>query len=261
MSSILEFEGKNVDEAVKNACEELNLSKEKLPYEVLSSGATGIFGLVGNKKARIRVTVPEFESTAEILNDEPPSDGFQELINRADSSLQKNLEANETHAFSNDPKELGRDILQRIIDFITTAAKISVEDGSDRILFNVEGGKSAVLIGKHGQTLEAIQHIVEKVINKHNAERVRVQVDIDGYLEKRRASLKGLAGRLAEKTKRTGKPTMVGKMNAHDRRIVHVALHDDSEVRTQSMGDGFLRKLVIFPKKYSPRNKRSGETV
>ncbi|UCD89420.1 MAG: RNA-binding protein, partial [Desulfobacterales bacterium] len=66
-----------------------------------------------------------------------------------------------------------------------------------------------------------------------------------------------LATRMAEKVKRTGKPATIDPMNAHDRRIVHIALKDDSKVRTQSVGEGFLRKLVILPKKNSYRKKRS----
>ena len=258
--SVLEFEGKNVEEAVEKACQELNLSKENLKHKVVYYGSTGIFGLVGNKKARIRVTVPEPKSTPETLNDEPQSDRSYEQTNKVYSPIQTTIAEGGSHTFSDDQKEVGRDALQRIIDFITTDAKISVEDGSDRIFFNVEGGKSAVLIGKRGQTLEAIQHIVEKIINKHSSERVRVQIDVEGYLENRRASLKGLARRLAEKAKRTGKPATVGTMNAHDRRIVHIALQDDSGVRTQSMGDGFLRKLVIFPRKHSSSRSRTDRT-
>lgn len=254
MSSVLEFEGKNVEEAVKKACQELNLSTEKLQHEVISYGATGIFGLVGTKKARIRVTVPDPESVAEILKDDQQSDESLDETTQVSSLIQT---ISEIHTFSNDPKELGKDVLQRIIDFITSGAKISVEDSSERILFNVEGGQSGVLIGKHGQTLEAIQYLVEKIINKHCPERVRIQIDIEGYLANRRATLKGLAERLAEKAKRTGKPAIVGKMNAYERRIVHLALQDDSGVRTQSMGDGFLRKLVIFPRKHSSRKHRS----
>jgi spoIIIJ-associated protein len=139
---------------------------------------------------------------------------------------------------------------------ITTDATISIEERSNRIFFNVKGGNSAILIGKRGQTLEAIQYILEKIVNKKRQERIRIQVDVEGYLEKRRVSLEGLATRLAEKVKRTGKPATIGQMNSHDRRIVHIALKNDSQVRTQSMGEGVLRKLVIFPKKYSQRKKR-----
>ncbi len=154
-----------------------------------------------------------------------------------------------------DPKEIGREALQRMIDLITTDATISIEEKSNRFCFNVKGGNSAVLIGKRGQTLEAMQYIVEKIVNKKRKERVGIQVDVEGYLEKRRISLEKTAFRLAEKVKRTGKPATIGQMNSHDRRIVHIALKDDDMVRTQSMGDGILRKLVIFPKKNSSRKK------
>jgi spoIIIJ-associated protein len=104
---------------------------------------------------------------------------------------------------------------------------------------------------KRGQTLDAIQSIVEKVINKHRENRTRVLVDIEGYLETRKENLEKLAMRLAEKSIRTGKPMSLGEMNAYDRRIVHIALKENPDVQTRSRGEGPLRKLVIFPKKKS----------
>ncbi len=99
---------------------------------------------------------------------------------------------------------------------------------------------------------------MEKIVNKHHKERVRLQIDIEGYLENRRTRLRSLAQRLAEKAKQTGKPSTISQLNSHDRRIVHLSLKDDSDVRTQSMGDGFYRKLVIFPKrKKNPKKKDS----
>lgn len=123
-------------------------------------------------------------------------------------------------------------------------------------MFDINGGNAAVLIGRRGQTLEAIQYLVEKIINKRRGKRVRIQVDVEGYAKNRRASLKKLAGRTAEKVKRTGKPATIGQMNAHDRRIVHMALKDDNAVRTQSVGEGYIRKLVIFPKKNFYRKRK-----
>ncbi len=151
--------------------------------------------------------------------------------------------------------------MQRIVDAITTDAKISVVEDSDRILLTVIGGNSAVLIGKHGQTLEAIQSIVEKILNKRNQHRIRVEVDIEGYLEGRRANLQRQAARLAEKCKRIGKPVAVGQMNAHDRRLVHLALKDDTEVRTQSIGEGYLRKLMIFPRKNAFSKRKAPRNI
>ena len=141
--------------------------------------------------------------------------------------------------------------MQRIIDAITSDAKISVEENSERILLNVACDNAAILIGKKGQTLEAIQSIVEKVINKHNNNnnRIRIQVDVEGYLETRRTNLEKLAARLADKSKRIRKPISLGQMSAHDRRIIHMALKDDPGVRTKSRGEGYMRKIVIFPQK------------
>jgi spoIIIJ-associated protein len=144
---------------------------------------------------------------------------------------------------------MGRLVLQRIVDTITSDAKISVEKDEDRLLFNVNGGNAGILIGKRGQTLDAIQAIVNKVVNKHNQNRTRVLVDIEGYLETRRENLEKMALRLAEKSKKIGKPMTMGPMNSYDRRIVHLALQGFAEVQTRSRGAGPLRKLVILPKK------------
>jgi spoIIIJ-associated protein len=115
---------------------------------------------------------------------------------------------------------------------------------------NVAGGNAGVLIGKKGQTLEAIQSLVDKIVNKHNDyhDRIRVQVDVEGYLATRELNLEKLAMRMADKSKKIRKPISLGQMNGYDRRIVHMALKDDQEVQTKSRGEGYIRKLVIFPK-------------
>ncbi len=346
-SSCKEFEAKAVEKAVQKASEALNIPKDKLKYNVISYGSTGIFGLVGAKKAKICVTLPPEENrkkkshqrpkqkpdaappqkekedrsaaataptTAPAAIDEPSSlvtslveEAFgastpkepeqreerpaskpksehrkttqpsaekpepEEETPRMDSEPTGEIpsESEDVAAAEPEPEEmtispemeesinLGKETLQRIIDFITSDAGIAVEPRKDRVLFNVSGGNPGILIGKRGQTLEAIQYLVEKVVNKHSEDRIRIQVDVEGYLDNRRASLEGLAKRLAEKTRTSGKPSTLGQMNAHDRRIVHLTLKNDNTVRTQSMGDGFYRKLVIFPKKRRKSNKRN----
>ena len=143
----------------------------------------------------------------------------------------------------------GREALEQIVNEITDDTKIEVVADNERILFKVSGGNSAILIGKRGQTLEAIQYIVDKIVNRQHEIRFRVQIDVEDYMKNRRANRRDLAERLAEKSKRTGKPVTLGQMNAHDRRIVHITLKNDSGVWTQSRGDGFYWKLIIFPKK------------
>ena len=252
MSPSLEFEDKNVEMAVKKACEKLNIPKEKLKHDVISYGSTGIFGLVGTKKARIRVILPKTSQNFKMEETKPKKEktaSLDQTLKNTDVQMNVPMDDIELSISEDDPKEIGSEALRRIIDLITADATISIEEKSNRIFFNVKGGNSAVLIGKRGQTLEAIQYIVEKIVNKKRKERV------EGYLEKRRISLEKTAFRLAEKVKRNGKPATIGQMNSHDRRIVHIALKDDNLVRTQSMGEGILRKLVIFPKKNSSRKK------
>ena len=103
---------------------------------------------------------------------------------------------------------------------------ISVKKTAERIFFNIKDGNAGVLIGKRGQTLEAIHYLVEKILNKKTESHVRIQIDVEGYLETRKSSLTRLAERLAQKSKKTGKPMTIGQMNAHDRRIVHLALKE-----------------------------------
>ena len=256
MSHCVEFEDKNVEMAVKKACEELNIPREKLKHDVISYGSTGIFGLVGTKKARIRVTLPEPSPKVvfEISDEEEQNESsYEQTIESVDSQTEITNDEGWDYSVVDDPRDLGQEALQKIIDLITTDATISIEKHSNRIVFNVSGGNSAVLIGKRGQTLEAIQYLVENIVNKNRKGRVSIHIDVEGYREKRRISLQRLAVRMAEKVKSTGKPSAIGQMNAHDRRIVHMALQDDNRVRTQSKGEGFLKKLVIFPKKNSSR--------
>jgi len=259
MSHCVEFEDKNVEMAVKKACEELNIPREKLKHDVISYGSTGIFGLVGTKKARIRVTLPELapKIAFEKINEEQQNESlYEKPIESVEEQIEISHDEDRDNSVADDPVDLGREALEKIIDLITTDATISMEEDSNRIVFNVSGGNSAVLIGKRGQTLEAIQYLVEKIVNKKRKGRVVIHVDVEGYLEKRRISLQRLAVGMAEKVKSTGKPSALGQMNAHDRRIVHIALQDDNRVRTQSKGEGFLKKLVIFPKKNFSRKQR-----
>ena len=263
MSSV-EFEGKNVDKAVEMACVELNMAADDLDYEILSRGSSGIFGLAGVKNARIRVRLPETNQGSRpdqdsedldnpALTDQTPAATAESDDDNSAETLPRSVGSGE------DPVDLARDVLQRIIDAITSGATISAEETSDRILLNVTGGNAGSLIGKKGQTLEAIQSLVDKIVNKRNNrhDRIRVQVDVEGYLATRRLNLEKLAMRLADKSKKIRKPISLGQMNGYDRRIVHLALKDDPGVQTKSRGEGYMRKLVIFPRKNRAHSQAS----
>ena len=251
MSEQFEFIGKNVDKALEKASTELNIPIEKLRYDVVSYGSSGIFGLVGAKKAKIRVKNAMeslAQSDARAKARDLVKDAFQLEDEPAKQPAPQDLEPS---------NEVGTEALTRILDFITSDTKIEAETSPQRILFKVEGGNSGLLIGKRGQTLEAIQYLVEKIVNKQTQQRIRVLVDVEGYLKTRKNNLQKLASKLAEKAKRTQKPVTIGQMNAYDRRTVHLHLKGKNGVRTQSVGEGYYRKLIVFPKKRRRSKQRN----
>jgi spoIIIJ-associated protein len=224
MTSAYEFEGKTKEEAISKASDALGVSEDQLEVEVLSYGSTGIFGLVGVKRAKIKVTLPE-PSEAEVK--------------------EKLTSVEEPEKVA----ELAKGTLEEIISFIVDGATVSSQTKSDRVRLKVAGGNSALLIGKHGRTLDALQYIVHRIVYKKQKTKVRVTIDVEGYRDRRKDALTQLALRLGEKVKRSGRPATISPMNAYDRRTIHVALKDHSGVRTQSTGTGSLRKLVIYPER------------
>ncbi|MDO9109439.1 MAG: KH domain-containing protein, partial [Desulfatirhabdiaceae bacterium] len=196
----------------------LKISRDQLKHEVISFGATGIFGLVGIKKARIRVTVPDAQEQA-------PQPSVAE-----------------------DSANLGKLALQRMVDSVTSGARIAVNCDSRQIVYTVSGGDPAAIIGKRGKTLEAIQYLLKKIINKFAEGRTRIVIDIAGHAAKRQNELEALASRFAEKACQNGQCVTVGRFSPQDRKIIHLALKNDRRVKTQSKGEGYLKKLVVMPR-------------
>jgi spoIIIJ-associated protein len=263
MALTIDLEAKNVEQAVKRACDKLEIPPEKLKYDVISYGSTGIFGFVKTKKAKIRVLLTEEKAETRNTDETRTGEGVQtktaDLNARVKDSVEQAFNGGEPEAAPENENHIvaGEQVLQRIVDNISSGAVVTVEKSAERVLYKVTGGNSGILIGKHGQTIDAMQALVEKIVNKKNTARLRVQVDIEGYLESRKKNLIRHAESLASKCKHIRRPVTVGRMNAHDRRIVHLALKDDKSVRTRSKGDGFLRKLIIYPNNSSIRRRPS----
>jgi len=237
MTSEVVFKGKTVAQAIQKACQQLEIKEENIRYEVVTEGSAGIFGIVGAKKAQISVFIQEKQADSD--------------LHQRDSSSEASRAADEDTASVDlsEPARIGQEALGKIAGGITDGTNVLTRDEGRRIQYQIEVGKAGVLIGKRGQTLEAIQYLVEKVVNRRSRERVRVSIDVVGYLAKKRKNLETLAEKTAKKAKKNGRSATVGQLNAHDRRIVHLALKDDLEVTTKSVGRGYLRKLVVMPKK------------
>jgi len=134
---------------------------------------------------------------------------------------------------------------------VVSEAKPPFEQGteaSEVITINVTGDDLGILIGRRGQTLAALQHIVRLIVAHQMKARVPIVIDVEGYKQRRYSALQALAWRMAEQVKERKKPFALEPMPAYERRIIHLALVDDPDVTTESIGVGEVRKVVIMPK-------------
>ena len=146
-----------------------------------------------------------------------------------------------------DRGEDARGVLQRILEHMGIAATVSVRAEDERIVLEVAGSETGLVIGKKGQTLDALQFLMNKIINRDREGRKPIVVDSEGYRDRRVDSLVELAHRLGEKAVRTRRTITVNPMSPHDRRIIHMALDKVPGVTTHSEGEGAFRRLLIVP--------------
>ncbi|MBM4302181.1 MAG: protein jag [Deltaproteobacteria bacterium] len=214
----LEFEGKTTEEAIANAGAHFQVPSEELEIEIVSVGSPGFFGL-GGRKARIRAALPE----------EPEGDLLP----------------------------LARGILEQILAKMHEPAAVTATQEEDRINLLIATPDAGLLIGKQGQTLDALQYLVTKMLAKQTRGKVRVAIDVEAYRARHNEALALLAQKYGDKVKRSGKPITLNPMNPYDRRIVHMALQGNKDLKTISRGEGLYKKVIISPAK----KKESREDV
>jgi spoIIIJ-associated protein len=142
-----------------------------------------------------------------------------------------------------------KDLLEGILQRISLECKVTVNETPEKIILDIEGDNSALLIGKRGQNIDALQYLLNKAINKFDNGHKMILIDSGEYRKRREEFLLGLAEKIRERVKKTLKPVSLAHMNAHDRRIIHMVLQEDDSLITQSRGEGKYRKIVILPAK------------
>jgi spoIIIJ-associated protein len=232
-----EFEGKTIDEAIQKACLEYQVPRGKLDIDILSEGTTGFLG-IGAKKARIRASLMRFDMTLE--------DPFA-VIPEESTPIAPPKPSPAVPLPAGAMAERARGILEGILERMNMACPITAEEKEEVIVLNIHGDGGGLLIGKRGQNLDALQYIVNKAVNRSENGRKAIIIDTEAYRQRREESLVTLAAKLGDKVKKTHKPVTVSHMNAHDRRIIHLALQEDTSLVTKSRGEGEYRKIVIMP--------------
>ncbi|WP_270379634.1 RNA-binding cell elongation regulator Jag/EloR [Mitsuokella multacida] len=261
MADTMEWTGRTVEAALEAAAADLGCAPASLEYTVLEQPSRGFLGLIGRKDARIRVRDIDGAAVAETKAADPSAD-MAELETRLEEEVEETQvdapakAASAKAAKAKDAVSLleQEQRARKFLEDVFAAMKIEVElqrsETEEGILFQIEGESLGILIGKHGQTLDALQYLTNLAANRGVAgERLHVQLDIEGYRARREETLTRLAGHLAEKACRIGQEIHLEPMNRHERKIIHMALQDSRKVSTYSAGDEPRRYVVIVPRR------------
>jgi spoIIIJ-associated protein len=216
-------EGKTVDEAIEKGLERLGLTRDQVEVDVLEEGARGVLGLVGVKQAKV-------------------------VVRRKDD-MGESLATIE---------ELATGVLNLM--GVNSQVEVSLDEDIHKVKIDTAGA-DGLLIGKKGQNLMALEHLLRRMAGKQLRRSIRLEVDVGGYKERRVSTLRSKAISMASRVKASNKEMQVEPLSAAERRIIHVTLAGDSQVKTYTIGDGELKTVVIAPQRRndgnpSPRERR-----
>ncbi len=279
MSAKMEYKGTDVEEAIGNACAALNVVREELDIRIISTGSTGIFGL-GRKKAAVQVSlkkeggreqrrpVQEKKTSTPRGNSEKPASDRQPSPPKARAEQPADSEelTEEVVGDPVSPEEMEaiRADIAKILQLMGCPSEISMEqDQNNKVHAKITGEFVDILVGPEGQTLDGLQYVLRKIITRKFPQKVLFALDAAGFRENRMGELQERALRLAQEVKETGKTRTIPAINPAERRMVHMALQDDTEIRSRSVGEGLFKKVLIYlpgkGRRRSPRKKKSGE--
>lgn len=199
-------QSKTVEDAINDALLELEVSKDDVEIEIIEEASKGLFGIIGTKEAKVKVSV---------INDS----------------------INQARVFLND--------IFRLMNIEADVEVEKEEEVLNVNIVNVSSTDKGIIIGKRGSTLDSLQYLLSLEINKRANKYIRVSLDIEGYRSKREETLVRLAEKMAEKAKYTKRAVKLEPMNPFERRIIHSALQKYSDITTYSEGNEPFRRVVI----------------
>ena len=275
MKGSIRVSAKTLDDAITEALIQLGVTSDKLEYEVIEKGRAGFLGIgikqavkeAGKKEEEPEVTVEdiikeEFSSgkkPAEPKKKEKKQEKKPETAPMPEVKTETSEEPEEAAPVKKEVElaKVEDQTIAAVDQFINDTLKaMNMEvktstaiDQDGALCVNMEGEHMGILIGKRGQTLDALQYLANRVANKHQDGYVRVKLDTENYRARREETLKHLAKNIAHKVKRNRRPVALEPMNPYERRIIHSALQSDPYVTTHSEGEEPYRKVVVTLKK------------
>src|SRR5215510_1295012 len=251
----VEAEGRTIEEAVAEALKQLQVEREQAEIEILSQATKGFLG-IGGKKARVRATlrVPlarKLEPEAESLR---PREGRRGVTIPSPSLADEE----ETVLPPREMRDRACAVLKEVIHLMNIEGEPSCDIHEGEAVITIAGGPVNLLIGHRGQTLDALEYLLNRMVTRSEEGEARFVLDAEGYRERRRKSLESLALHLGERVKRRRKVVTLSPLSPRDRRIIHLALQGDPLVTTRSMGRGYFRRLSILPEEGQWRERGKG---
>jgi spoIIIJ-associated protein len=262
---------KTIEAAVAEGLKQLGISREEAVVHVVEQPSSGLFGLIHKKMAVVDISAPDEEAAveepkeepapveapkAETPDEEPSAKEAPAPVTEEPKEAPAPEKAEETEkkgreefVFKQEEQEKTAEEAKKFLSSVFKGMHLDVTMeclmNEERILLNLHGEGLGILIGKHGQTLDALQYLTNLAAGKAFHHHYFVLLDVENYRERRKDTLEALARRLAGKVKRTGEPVKLEPMAAGERRIIHLALQDDGAVTTESEGEAPHRYVVI----------------
>lgn len=262
----IEATGKTIEDAVRSGLVRLGLMEEEVTIEVLAEPKSGFLGF-GSKPAKVRLTekarktAPIYDIEEEERKAAPPAEPKAAEAAQASAVTAEAPEepVEEPAADEAEPAEetftaeeaaaKAKAFLQDVLRNMGIEVMIEKMIKSDKIILHLHGKNLGILIGKHGQTLDALQYLTNLTTNQGEETRHFIMLDVENYRQRREETLKQLAVRLAGRVKRSGEKVVLEPMNGYERKIIHVALQNEAHVRTESEGQDPYRHVVIYYEK------------
>lgn len=266
----IEATGKTIEDAVRSGLVRLGLMEEEVTIEVLAEPKSGFLGF-GSKPAKVRLTekarknAPIYDIEEEERKAAPPAEPKAAEAAPAEDVTAETPEepveepVEEPAAVEAEPAEetftaeeaaaKAKAFLQDVLRNMGIEVMIEKMIKSDKIILHLHGKNLGILIGKHGQTLDALQYLTNLTTNQGEETRHFIMLDVENYRQRREETLKQLAVRLAGRVKRSGEKVVLEPMNGYERKIIHVALQNEAHVRTESEGQDPYRHVVIYYEK------------
>ena len=245
-----EYTGKTLEDAKAAAAQELGCDATALQVEVLEEEKGGFLGLF--KSVKIRVGYEPSEVSADAASD---GDAVSEA---AAAILEEAGLASTGTASDAAPADVAVDFICKILDAMGLSAEVSAEINEEEgnIYINIEGTDMGSLIGKRGQTLDALQYLTSLAVNRACNQYYKIKLDTENYRERRKSTLENLAKNIAVRVRRTRRNVALEPMNPYERRIIHAALQGDRYVETHSEGEEPYRKVIVTLRADAPYEER-----